>query len=274
MEDQPNYVTDAMSMLGSGYENPAIEIEAPRTVTERRDGKLVEADRPAFVKIYTNFKGELKNIDPDALKVWLFIALSVNRYSGEAHPGLRAISEGVGLAVNTVRAAVGRLDAEYRLLQVQKEDGKSNKYYPSDYVSASKDTVSRHDTVIETVSKNNGAVSKIDETVSNQYRKSAQPEEPELNQNKQHPELDLFVKHFGKFDSKLEMEGWGDFYRAEGMKKTDEITEWASKKEIHLMNRAGLLDSMKTAAKDWRGKPARLEIKERADPTSLIRTLS
>jgi hypothetical protein len=183
MANKTNYeveesVENALEMLGAGYE-PTIEIESQRTVTERRGGKLIEADRPAFVKIYTNFKQEMKDIDSDALKVWLFIALSVNRFSGEAHPGLRAISDGVGLAVNTVRAAVERLENEYNLLQVEREGGKSNKYYPADYVSANREGVSRGDTVPETVSKNTGTVSKTSETVSNQYRKSAQPEEPD-----------------------------------------------------------------------------------------------
>lgn len=177
MEEKGKYVIDeevegALEMLGKGYEDLAIEIEQPRKVTERRNGKLVETDRPAFVKIFTHFKAEMKEIDADALKVWLFIALSVNRFSGEAHPGLRAISEGVGMAVGTVRDAVERLENKYELLQVHREEGKSNKYYPADYVSANRGGVSPDDTVPETVSKTDG-------TVSNQYRKSAQPEEPE-----------------------------------------------------------------------------------------------
>lgn len=190
MEEQSNYITqeeidEAREMIGMD-QSLSIEIESPRVVTEVRGGKLIEADRPAFVKIYTSFKAEMKNIDADALKVWLFIALSVNRHSGEAHPGLRAISDGVGMAINTVRSAVERLETEYHLLEVEKEDGKSNKYYPADYVSATKETVSPRDTPQRTVSnseptvsKNGVTVSKNDGTVSTQYRKSAQPEEPE-----------------------------------------------------------------------------------------------
>lgn len=181
-EDQSEYVTkeeveDAMDMLGKGY--PTLEIESPRTVTERRDGKLVEADKPAFVKIYTSFKTEMKDIDADALKVWLFIALSVNRFSGEAHPGLRCIADGVDMAVNTVRSAIERLDTKYNLLQVEKEEGKTNKYYPVDYVSANRETVSPDDTPPETVSNSGRTVSKKAGTVSTMSRKSAQPEEPD-----------------------------------------------------------------------------------------------
>lgn len=182
MSDKQNNITEvdeARALMG--WDGPAVEIEAPQTVSERRGGKWIESDRPAFVKIYTSFKQEMKDIDPDALKVWLFIALSVNRYSGEAHPGLRAISDGVGMAVNTVRAAVERLEMDYKLLQVEKEEGKTNKYFPVDYVSAVRETVSPRDTVQNgTVSNSSGTVSKMEGTVSTQYRKSAQPEEPDI----------------------------------------------------------------------------------------------
>jgi hypothetical protein len=214
-EQKGQYATETEDSLNNarammGWDGPTVEIESPSTVTERRGGKLVEADRPAFVKIYTNFKAEMKDIDSDALKVWLFIALSVNRFSGEAHPGLRAISESVGLAVNTVRAAVERLENDYNLLQVHREDGKSNKYYPADYVSANKDGVSQRDTVPGTVSESSRTVSNSSGTVSSQYRKSAQPEEQELTRkrgdlvdlallssDKDKPALDEFERVFG-----------------------------------------------------------------------------
>lgn len=181
MEQQGDYITDAMEMLGKGYE-PSIEIEAPQTVTQRRGGKLVETNRSAFVKIYTSFKEELKDIDGDDLKVWLYLALSVNRHTNDARPGLRKIAEDTGMAVNTVRAAIERLEAK-SLLDVEKADGKQSIYHPSDYVSARRETVSRIDTVAETVSNPDTTVSKNDGTVSTQYRKTAQPEEPELTKD-------------------------------------------------------------------------------------------
>lgn len=173
-EQQADYTTEAMDMLGKGYE-PTIEIEAPRTVTERRGGKLVESDRPAFVKIYTDFKRELKTIKGDDLKVWMYLALSVNRYSGDARPGLRKIAEDTDLSVNTLQKCLERLE-EKGLLDIEKKDGKGNVYRPSDYVSASKVTVSNFDTVPPTVSNSASTVSKKGGTVSTQYRKTAQPE--------------------------------------------------------------------------------------------------
>lgn len=174
-ETQSDYVTEAMELL----QGVTLEISEPQKVVERRGGKLVESDRPAFVKIYTDFKDELKNIDGDALKVWLFLALSINRYTKDARPGLRKIAEKTGLAVNTVRGAIERLETKYNLLDVEKEDGKGNQYHPSDYVSVSKDTVSNRDTVTQTVSKSSGTVSKTAVTVSGARKDSAQLEELE-----------------------------------------------------------------------------------------------
>lgn len=171
-------LNNARAMMGWDSEPPALEIEAPRKVTTRRGGKLLEEDRPAFVKIYTDFKKELRDIQGIDLKVWLYLALSVNRFTGDARPGLRKLAEDLNLSVNTVQASLERLETK-DLLDIEKEDGKRNVYRPSDYVSARKETVSGNDTVPQTVSNSEATVSKNDGTVSTQYRKTAQPEEPE-----------------------------------------------------------------------------------------------
>lgn len=148
---------------------PSVEIEAPRKVTERRDGKLIESERAAFVKVYTTFKKELKTLDGGDLKVWLYLALSINRHTKDARPGLRKIADDLGMGVNTVRAAIERLEGK-NLLDVEQEAGKGNIYHPSDYVSVTKQTVSKTDTP---VSENRGTVSEV-------KRKTAQLEELEL----------------------------------------------------------------------------------------------
>lgn len=182
---------EALQMLGKGYE-PAIEIEAARTVTERRDGKLIETERTAFVKIYTTFKDELKNMDGDDLKVWLYLALSVNRYTGDARPGLRKIAEDTAMAVNTARAAIERLENK-NLLDVTKKDGIHNCYRPSDYVSVKKETVSNPDTPAGTVSNFDTTVSKKAGTVSTSRRDFAQLEE--LDKPKKPDALDGIIHY-------------------------------------------------------------------------------
>ena len=177
-EQEPDYITEGLQLL---HGEPSIEVEAPRKVTERRGGQLVETERSAFVKLYTSFKGELKDIDGNELKVWLYLALSINRYTKDARPGLRKIAEDTGMAVNTVRGIVEKLE-ERGLLDVDKADGKGSVYHPADYVS-----VSKIDTV--TVSKKEATVSNLGGTVSASRREFAQLEELESTRDSGKPLL-------------------------------------------------------------------------------------
>jgi len=168
MEEQADYITKANEMLGKGYEQPSVEIEKERTVIERKRGELKEVDRPAFVKIYTSFKDELKDLDPKSLKVWLFIALSINRNTEKANPGLRTIAKWLGMGVNTVQECLKDLE-EKNLLIVDRKSRKYNLYETPEYVSANKNdprTVSGSDTVAETVSERDTTVSENAQTVS------------------------------------------------------------------------------------------------------------
>lgn len=163
MEDQAEYITEAMDLL----HGPSVEIEPARTTIERRAGEFREVEKPAFVKISTAFKSELPDISGDALKVWLFISLSVNRKTGKANPGLRTIASGVNLAVNTVQKAIKELEG-LKLLEVRRDQARYNIYEVPEYVSAnrSEPTVSNGDTPAETVSNSAETVSKSSQTVS------------------------------------------------------------------------------------------------------------
>ena len=219
-EDQEEYITDAVEMLGKGYE-PTLEIEEARKVTERRGNKLVEAERSAFVKIYTSFKSELKDIDGDDLKVWIYLALSINRQTKDARPGLRKIAEDTGMAVNTVRSSIERLEV-LGLLDVEKVDGKGNVYRPSDYVS-----VSKFDTVTQTVSKNTGTVSKNDGTVSASRKDFAQLEELELTR-KEGDVLDGIIHY--QLKPKAIRDAFAKYFRLTPnweAKYTRQFLEWA-----------------------------------------------
>jgi hypothetical protein len=63
----------------------------------------------------------------------------------------------------------------------------------------------------------------------------------------------MFAAAFGKFYSKREESRWVTLFEALGKAKAEELIAWAFKKEIHLDNRGGLLDSLETAAKNWKG---------------------
>lgn len=130
-------VKEAMDMLGKGYsDDPAAIIEAPRKRIELRGRELVEVETSAWVKLSTAFKTRLPEIDASALKVWLFVSLSVNAESQEAHPGVRTIAEGTGLDKDTVVNAIKRLEEQYQLLQVTRPGVKKvNLYRPTEFVA-------------------------------------------------------------------------------------------------------------------------------------------
>lgn len=120
-------IKDAKEMLGAGY--PAIVIEPARIIIERQDGKLREVEHPAWVKFSTAFKRELPNIDETALKVFIFLALSINTKNNRAWPGTRAIADGTGLNKDTVTSAIRRLES-LDLLRVYRKTGSKTVFEP------------------------------------------------------------------------------------------------------------------------------------------------
>jgi hypothetical protein len=86
-----------------------------------------------------------------------------------------------------------------------------------------------------------------------------------LNINKQ--SIELFKNNFGRFRSSKELVRWNDLYSIYGETRSEEVIAWVLKKEIHLENRPGLLDSLETAAKNWKDKPVRVNGKT---PTSSV----
>jgi hypothetical protein len=64
----------------------------------------------------------------------------------------------------------------------------------------------------------------------------------------------MFVDYFGKFHGERELSRWTTLYEAVGKDRATDLADWAIKKEIHLSNRGGLLDSIETAAKNWKEK--------------------
>lgn len=133
-EEQAEYLTDAMEMMGAGYDHPTVVIEPPRTITARHNGRMVEVEEPAWVKFSTDFKKELKQLDEFSLKVFLYIGLSVNWKTGEAWPGVRKIAEETGMNKDTVTRAVESLEAA-GYLEVCRRDGSSNRYKPVRFIS-------------------------------------------------------------------------------------------------------------------------------------------
>jgi len=210
-EEQGEYITeeevsDAMEMLGAGY---SVRIEPARKILERRGRETYEIEKAAFVKLSTAFKSELKDIDGNSLKVWLFISLSINRNTGMAFPGLRLIAKETNMAINTVQKSIETL-TDLGLLTVYKEKRKTNLYEPTAYVSANKsdpEPVSPDDTDGESVSNSSETVSKLSQSVSPRviHNQSNQNNHIPQKTKKTKDTLDLFLQPNKKVEEIEEM---------------------------------------------------------------------
>jgi hypothetical protein len=136
MSDENTDTADALEMLGRGYhDEPATVIEPPRKTLRRKKGEVfAEHESPAWIKFSTVFKDELIDLSGNALKVWVFIALSMD-YQGQAFPGVMTISAGVGLSHPTVLAAIHELENAH-MLTVKREHRHVNLYTISNEFAA------------------------------------------------------------------------------------------------------------------------------------------
>jgi len=68
--------------------------------------------------------------------------------------------------------------------------------------------------------------------------------------------LRMFTDVLGKFYGDKEKKRWLILVESVGMDRAQELIDWANKKEINMVNRPSLLDSLETAAKKWRENSA------------------
>jgi hypothetical protein len=153
-EKLPEYVTDALEMIN----HPSTIIEPPRKTLARKTGEgFEERDEPAWIKFSTAFKTEMPSISSNALKVWIYIALSVN-YKGEAFPSIKTIANGVGLSHVTVLSDIKELE-NGGLLTVRRGEKRHNIYeITDDYVKIGRGEPVKNLYQSETVSKENAPI--------------------------------------------------------------------------------------------------------------------
>jgi hypothetical protein len=138
MEQQGDYITkeeieEGLDMIGKGYEDqPSVVVEPPRRRIERRGKQMLEVEEAAYVKFSTEFKAELADLDVYALKVFIYIGLSINFETSTAFPGVRKIAKETKMNKDTVAKAIEELE-EKGFLQVTRRDGASNIYKPECY---------------------------------------------------------------------------------------------------------------------------------------------
>jgi hypothetical protein len=178
---EDNDLKSALEMIGKGY--PSFKIEPPRKIIEGDFGNIEEKERPAYIKFSTAFKNRLENISGTALKVWIYISLSVN-YDGIAYPGIRTIAKYIGMSHQSVLSAIKELE-KLGLLSVNRGVRKFNIYsVSSDYVTIGKgkEPVKKLDSS-NVMSQENKSMSQI-YTPNESSGLDLNKKEQELNKNK------------------------------------------------------------------------------------------
>lgn len=127
-------IEEALALL---HGESSVTIEPARKKVVRHKGRMVEVEEAAYVKFSTNFKKELADLGEYALKVFLYIGLSIGFESGSSHPGIRKIAEDTKMNKDTVAKAVEELE-EKGFLEVCRREGASNVYTPIRYISIGK----------------------------------------------------------------------------------------------------------------------------------------
>jgi len=99
----------------------------------------------------------------------------------------------------------------------------------------------------------------IDQSIDSLIKESSE------NQKSKSPSDAEFFSHFGNYNNQREQKRWIAMVESVGFEQAQRIADWAEKKEIHFTNRGGLLDSMETAAKNWKqgqSKPGKKDSNE------------
>lgn len=209
MEEKAEYITkeeleEGLAMFGKGYEDqPSVVVEPPRRRIERRGKQMMEVEEAAFVKFSTAFKSELADLDVYALKVFIYIGLSINFETGTAFPGVRKIAKDTRMNKDTVAKAIEELE-EKGFLQVSRRDGASNVYKPECYFAIG-ETVPSGRTPHEPSGLDaqlSGVLSDENAELSDGGRvKRAQPDKQEIKPEQQeagrHPLFDVYETHLG-----------------------------------------------------------------------------
>jgi DnaD/phage-associated family protein len=199
MEQQGEYTTmqeieEGLAMFGKGYEDqPSVVVEPPRRRLERRGKQMLEVEEAAYVKFSTDFKSELADLDVYALKVFIYIGLSINFETGTAYPGIRKIAKETKMNKDTVAKAVEELEGK-GFLRVSRRDGSSNIYKPECYFAIGETvpsgrTVPKPSDAGAKLSDENSQLSDENSQLSDGSRvKRAQPDKQEIKPERREEE--------------------------------------------------------------------------------------
>ena len=106
-EQQSEYITDALDMLGKGY-----EIHPPqRVIKSDKNGKPVEVREDAWVKISMAFLETMRNLKGARLSVWMAIALRIDD-NYVSYPSIAKMQKDTGLSNREIIDTVRELEKE------------------------------------------------------------------------------------------------------------------------------------------------------------------
>ncbi len=126
-EAPQEYITDALEMMGQGYEQPAAIIDPSRMVKALRDGGIVDYKVWGWVKTSARFRSHIKILRGAKHDIWHYLALGVGE-DGRCKETIKQICEGTGYSHTEVINSLKELD-ELGYLSIQK-DSKGNIYTP------------------------------------------------------------------------------------------------------------------------------------------------
>lgn len=126
-EQQEPYLTDAMEVMGNGYDQPAAVIDPKRKVLALRDKGLVNYEVWGWVKTSAKFRAHIKILRGAKHDIWHYLALGVDE-NGNCKETIKQICEGTGYSHTEVISTLKELD-ELGYLSIKK-DSKGNTYTP------------------------------------------------------------------------------------------------------------------------------------------------
>ncbi len=127
-EQQEPYITDALEMMGAGYDQPAAVIDPQRTVKALSDKGLIEYQAWGWVKLSAKFIWHILRLKGSKLSTWQVIALSIDA-DGKCGLSVPQIAKLSGYSTVETRRAIKELD-DMGYLSVSRADGKKNIYAP------------------------------------------------------------------------------------------------------------------------------------------------
>ena len=119
------------------HKDTAFEIVKPARVLREREGKIYETSTKPWIKLSTEFRTVLGELSGNQLKVFLSVALRVNK-TNDFSPSIDLIATDTGLSRRTVIDAIKTLEGN-EWLEVERKHRQINQYRIKAFVAQGED---------------------------------------------------------------------------------------------------------------------------------------